>query len=365
MPVGPLPRAPRSILIVMLSAVGDAIQVLPVVMALRRTFPATHISWVIQAGPHSLVNGHQAVDEFVLFRRERGGRKSLSVISGARHLLEAATALRESARRQPGGRFDLLLDFQTYLKAGLLTALAPARVKVGFDHRRARDLNRVFTTHQIPPHPSGFGHIQDQYLEFLTYIGVDPEPFGYGLELTATELLAQSEFFSEMDRPTCAVVVGTSDPRKNWMPDRYCQVMHSLQVDFGLTPIMVGGRSRREEAMAESIRAQMGGMIQDARGGGLRRLLWLLQGSDLVISPDTGPLHMARAMEVPVVGLFGFTNPRRSGPYRRFSHLVADGYARFPGEDYGVSMIRRPGGMARVTVEMVLKKVEEALDLGV
>jgi heptosyltransferase I len=364
MPTGPLPRAPRSILIVMLSAVGDAIQVLPVVMALRRTFPATHISWVIQPGPHSLVDGHQAVDEFVLFHRERRSRKSLSVVAGARNLLEASTALRESARRQPDGRFDLLLDLQTYLKAGLLTALAPARVKVGFDGRRARDLNRVFTTHQIPPHPSGFGHIQDQYLEFLTYIGVDPEPFGYGLELTAAELSAQREFFSQMGGPTCAVVVGTSDPRKNWMPDRYRQVMNSLQEDFGLTPIMVGGRSRGEEAMVESIRAQMGGAIQDARGGGLRRLLWLLQGSNLVISPDTGPLHMARAMEVPVVGLFGFTNPRRSGPYRRFSHLVADGYARFPGEDYGVSMTRRPGGMARVTVEMVLKKVEKALDLG-
>ena len=110
MPTGPLPHAPRSILIVMLSAVGDAIQVLPVVMALRRTFPTTHISWVIQPGPHSLVDGHQAVDEFVLFHRERRSRKSLSFVAGARHLLEAATALRESARRQPGGRFDLLLQ---------------------------------------------------------------------------------------------------------------------------------------------------------------------------------------------------------------------------------------------------------------
>jgi len=102
----------------------------------------------------------------------------------------------------------------------------------------------------------------------------------------------------------------------------------------------------------------------DARGGGLRRLLWLLDGSALVVSPDTGPLHMARAMEVPVVGLFGFTNPKRSGPYRRFTELIVDGYARFPGEDYRVSMDRRPGGMGRITTGMVMEKVELALRSG-
>ena len=80
-----------------------------------------------------------------------------------------------------------------------------------------------------------------------------------------------------------------------------------------------------------------------------------------MISPDTGPLHMARAMETPVVSLFGFTNPKRSGPYRRFSELVVDGYARYSGEVYPVSMERRPGGMGRITPAMVMEKVEHAL----
>jgi len=106
------------------------------------------------------------------------------------------------------------------------------------------------------------------------------------------------------------------------------------------------------------------GEVIDARGGGLRRLLWLLAGSALVISPDTGPLHMARAMEVPVIGLYGFTNPGRSGPYRRYTELVVDGYARFPGEEYEVNMERRPGGMGRITPDRIMEKVELALKSG-
>jgi heptosyltransferase I len=113
--------------------------------------------------------------------------------------------------------------------------------------------------------------------------------------------------------------------------------------------------------MARFLLASGGGEILDARGGGIRRLLWLLDGSRLVISPDTGPLHLANAMGVPVVGLFGFTNPKRSGPYRSSTDLIVDGYARFPGEVYPLNMERREEGMGRISAKMVRKKVAQAL----
>ena len=101
--------------------------------------------------------------------------------------------------------------------------------------------------------------------------------------------------------------------------------------------------------------------VLNARKNDLRHLLWLLDGSALVISPDTGPLHMARAMDTPVVGLYGFTNPKRSGPYARFQDLVVDGYAMYPGEEYPLNRERRRGGMGRITPRMILEKVELAL----
>ncbi len=355
-------EAPNSILLVMLSAVGDAVLVLPIANALRRAFPTTHITWVLQRGPHALVAGHPAVDEFVLVERGTRGRNVRSIARGAYAVGSAAAALRKAANYREGGRFDLVLALQVYLKAGLLTHLAPARVKLGFDRRRARDLNWLFTTHRIPPHPSGFGHIQDQYLEFLRHLGVEPEPLVYGLELTAAERASQKEFFDSLRAPVCALVAGSSDPRKDWTSEGYAEVALRIRADFGLVPVLVGGRGPGEEGMARSLLDRFpDGEVVDARGGGLRRLLWLLDGSALVISPDTGPLHMARAIGTPVVSLFGFTNPKRSGPYRRFTDLVVDGYARRKEEEYGVNMERRKGGMGRITPGMVLEKVELAL----
>ena len=361
-PRGPLLERPRSILVVMMSAVGDAVQVLPVLNALRRSFPEAHITWVLQPGPYSLVRGHGAVDDLVLFRRVRGSGSWPGFLrSGLAAFAETVGRLREVATTRPQGRFDLLLALQVYFKAGLITALAPARVKLGFDRARARDLNWLFTTHRIPPNPSGVAHIQDQYFEFLRHVGVSPEPLEYRLYPSPRERESQRLFFESLDRPACAVILATSDPRKNWTPDGYARVLEGLREDFGLQPVLVGGLSPTETRMAQAVQSRVRGKVVDARRDDLRRLLWLLEGSALVISPDTGPLHMARALEVPVVGLYGFTNPKRSGPYRLFTELVVDGYARHPGETYDVSTERRPGGMGRITAPMVLEKVDLAL----
>jgi len=344
-----------------MSAVGDTVQVLPVVNALKRSLPGTHITWLIQPNPHSLVTGHPAVDEFVLFRRGNRRKTLATLLAGGSALREAGKRLNEAGRAKPGGTFDLVLDLQVYLKAGILTWMAPGRVKLGFDWRRTRDLNWVFTNRRIPPHPEGGAHTQDQYFEFLRYLGVNPEPVEYGLELTPKERLSQSRFFRGWERSACSVVLTSSDPRKDWPASRYAPVLDHLYFDRGLRPVLVGEGSPGELRAAQELSRHTRAPLVRAMGGGLRRLLWLLDGSSLVISPDTGPLHMARAVNVPVVGLYGFTNPKRSGPYRRFEELVVDGFARFPGEDYGIGSARRKGGMGRITPGMVLEKVELAL----
>jgi heptosyltransferase I len=345
----------------MMSAVGDAVQVLPVLTALKRAFPQTRISWLIQPGPHSLVQGHPAVDEFLLFPRGLRGRTPRALASGSQALRNTARALQELGQRQPGGRFDLLLNLQVYFKAGVLTGLTPAHLKLGFDWRRSRDLNWLFTTHRIPQNPERYSHTQDQYLEFLSYLGVDPEPVTYGLSLSGSERDAQQDFFRKAGRPSCALVVASSNPKKDWTAEGYARVAEGLHFDFDLQPRLVGGNSPNEVEMARRITALSRAPIQNSLGDGLRRLLWLLSGSRLVISPDTGPLHMARAMELPVVGLYGYTNPKRSGPYKMFEDLIVDGYARSPNEDYAISPKRRAGGMGRITPMRVLEKVELAL----
>jgi heptosyltransferase I len=346
----------------MMSAVGDAVQVLPVLNGLKRAFPRCRITWLLQPHPYELLRGHPAVDEFILFQRGRRGRDPSALMAGAEVLRTTSRRVREIAQRQPGGSFDLLLNLQVYFKAGVLTGLAPARVKVGFDWHRTRDLNWLFTTHRLPPHPNRFAHTQDQYLEFLRYLGVDPEPVRYDLTLTPEEEHAKHNFSRALSRPACTMVVASSAPRKDWTPEGYARVAEGVYDNLGLQPVLVGGPSPREVAMARKIKENCRAPVLDETGDGLRRLLCLLAGSRVVISPDTGPLHMARALETPVVGLYGNTNPKRSGPYRMFQDLLVDGFARGPEEDYELSPRRRKEGMGRITPDRVLEKVALALN---
>ncbi len=343
--VGP---PPRSVVIVMLSALGDAVHVLPVANALRRAWPGVRITWIVQPVAHALVAGHEAIDDFIVFRRRRG--------AGA---LRSYAELRRALK---GRHFDLLLGLQVYFKAGLITALTPATIKLGFDRARARDLNWLFTNRRIRARP--LGHVQDAYFEFLEALGVDPEPVEWNIRLTDAERAAQRDFFAGLDRPACAFVVGTSKPVKNWMPERFARVIDHVQAEHGLRAVLVGGPSPIERAAADRIRALTREPPVDALGDDVRRLVWLLEGSRLVVSPDTGPLHLARALGTPVVGLYGYTNPRRYAPYRRFEDLIVDGYARYEGEPYRADAGYREDGMARVRVEDVIERVGRALNTG-
>jgi len=328
----------QRVCIVMMSAVGDAVHVLPVINALKRRSPGTHVTWVLQPGPASLVRGHRSVDEIIVFDRSRGWRAFTDV-------------RRELAAR----RFDLVLALQVYFKAGIVTSFTRASVKLGFDLARARDANWLFTTHRIPPHEPQ--HVQDQYFEFLTEIGVPYEPIEWDLGPSPEERPAQQEFASRFDRPIASIVVATSKPEKDWLPERWAEVADALWHDFGLHPVLVGGRSPRELAAERAILERTEHAPYSALGSGLRKLVGILDASSLVLSPDTGPLHMAVALDRPVVSLMGYTNPKRTGPYRRFHDLLIDAYGE-PGENYPISMENRLGRMPRISVRDVLERVE-------
>jgi heptosyltransferase I len=322
----------------MMSAVGDAVHVLPVINALKRHSPQVHITWILQPGPATLVRGHRSVDEILIFDRSKGW------------------AAFQDIRRQLAGReFDLVIALQVYFKAGIVTAFTNARVKLGFDRARARDMNWLFTTHRIPPHPQQ--HVQDQYFEFLTAINVPHEPVEWDLGPRPEERAWQREFFSRFDRPTASIVVATSKPQKDWMPERWAEVCDALWNDFGLQPVLVGGRSPREVHAEQVILDRASSSPHSALGSGLRNLVSILDGSSLVLAPDTGPLHMSVALERPVVSLMGYTNPKRTGPYRKYHDLIVDAYGE-PGENYPISMENRLDRMPKISVRDVLDRVE-------
>jgi heptosyltransferase I len=332
-----LPPAPR-VLVVMMSAVGDAIHALPVVTALKRNDPAAVVTWVLQPGPASMISGHPDVDEIVPFERGRGWRGFADI------------------RRRLGARsFDIVLDLQVYFKASVVTALARSPVKLGFDRARARDLNWLVTTHRIPPRPPQ--HVQDQYFEFLEHLGVPSEPVEWKLGPWASERGWQRSFFADLDRPAVSLVIGSSDPYREWVPERWASLADRLYDAYGLQPVLVGGRSSRELETERRIVKAARRPLVSTLGISLRELVGVLDGSQLVVSLNTAPLHMAVALDRPVISLLGHWNPKRTGPYRRFHDLVIDAYGE-PGEDYPISTEKRPGGMTRIHVDDVLEKVD-------
>lgn len=322
----------------MMSAIGDTVHVLPVVNALKRHASDCRVTWVLQPGPASLIQGHPQVDEILIFERR-----------------PAVRAFSQIVRQLRSRRFDLLLDLQVSLKAGLITALSGAPVRLGFDFRRSLDLNVLFTNRRIPPGPHQ--HVQDQYFEFLRDMGVEPEPVTWNLGPWPEERPAQERFFHSIGRPTVALVIATSDPEKDWVPERWVELVDLLHEDFDLEPVLVGGNSPRERAIERLIlnRARHKPISTLGRTS-LRGLVGVLEGSALVISLDTGPMHMAVALDRPVIALMGYNNPKRVGPYRKFQDLVVDMYGE-DGVDYPITRASRRHRMERIAVADVVEKV--------
>src|SRR3712207_4884860 len=166
----------------MLTAAGDAVHVLPLLNAIKRYNRAAHITWVLQPAPAALVTGHRSIDDIVLFQRALGARGFVQVLG----------ELRSRA-------FDLVLLLQPYLKAGILTAIARAPIKVGLDRARAQDLTWIATNRRLPPAPRR--HVQDEFLEFLDFLGVPREPLEWDLGPRPDERAWQGEFYATFERP--------------------------------------------------------------------------------------------------------------------------------------------------------------------
>ncbi len=333
----------REICMVLLTGLGDVVHGLPVVDALKRAMPERRITWVVEPVAAPVLEAHPAVDRVVVFHKKEGVRGVARLAGELRPL-----------------RFDATLNFNIYFKSVFPTVLSGAPLRLGFDRRRAADGVWLFANRHLPPRPRA--HTQDMFLEFLEPFDAPAEPLAWRLGPTSEERERQAAFFHRFDRPVAAVVPASANPKKDWFPERYAHVLDSLERDFGFAPVIVGGPSKRERDLTAEIVRRTSARPAVELGDGIRRLIWILHGSALVVAPDTGPVHLARAMDVPVVGLYGHTNPWRVGPYRRYQELWVDAYTE-PGEAPDASNAEpKLGRMERITADQVLERVALAVE---
>lgn len=333
----------RRVCIVLLTGLGDVIHGLPFVNALKDDDPSRHITWIVEPMPSEALRHHPSVDEIVVYRKKKGLR-----------------GLMELRRDLAGRRFDLTINLNVYVKSAWPTLLSRAPHRLGFRRDRAAEGTWLAANHHIAPTPRR--HTQDLFFLFLDHLGVPrPDPPEWRITFSDDEKRAQREFFRPLrDRPVVAIVPASANRKKDWFADRYAQVVDALERDFGYRTMLVGGPGEREQAIAREIvdRAQHEPIW--ALGDGVRRLMWLVGGADLVIGPDTGPLHIARGLGVPVIGLFGHTNPWRVGPYRAWEELWIDRYTDPGTPPDPSSFTPRLDRMEQITVPDVLERVQRA-----
>ena len=341
--VGPLDLADvRRIGIVLLTGIGDVVHGLPIANDLKRRAPGRRVLWIAEPAPARVLEHHPAVDEVVVFRKDRG----------ARGVLELAAALR-------GRACDVTLNLQRYFKGVFPSVLSSARVRVGLPRSKTRDGVSLFNTHHLSERP--WCHTQDLLLGFREPLGIPADdPVEWGVTFSTAERAEQAAFFDRFDRPVAGLVVASANRRKDWPAERWGALADALDQELGYRVLLLGGPGQRDREAVAGAAASARTRPVDARTDSVRRMMWLVDGVDLLVAPDTGPLHLAHALETPVVGLFGHTNPARVGPWRRYRELVLDRYTE-PGERPDPSAYDpKLGRMERIAVDDVLERARLA-----
>lgn len=291
----PRPAPPRSICLLRLSALGDATHVVPLVRTLRRAWPEVALAWVIGKAEHRLLEGLEGV-EFLVYDKKTG-------LAGMRLL----------RRQLAGRRFDALLQMQVAARANLLSAFIPAHRRIGYDRARSKDLHGLFVNERIPDRPGI--HVLDAIGSFCEPLGLEQEEVAWHLPVPDGARAWARAQWPDDGKPTLLISPCSSHLLRNWRAERYAAVADHA-AGRGWRVVLCGGRSELERDTADAILAAMRASALDLVGKDtLKQLPALLERADLVLTPDSGPMHIANAMGTKVLGLHAASNPARSGPY--------------------------------------------------
>ncbi|MBV9848722.1 MAG: glycosyltransferase family 9 protein [Armatimonadetes bacterium] len=306
----PLLAEIERLLIVKTSSLGDVIHALPVAQALQAARPGLTLGWVVRRRCADILRSNPAIDRLYVMEN----RPKLGELRRLRRTLRAED-------------YQMALDMQGLLLSGLITGLSGAPVRVGWD--RNREANALFLTHPIVPgrlSQVGVRHEVDLLCGFARALGVNteldefpPQPY-----LAAEGRDKAEDWLCGLRRPCLALNIGAARAYKRWPAEHWVELGRALaERRCGL--VFVGDES--DAALAAGIKAQLPpatNVVDVAGRTTLRELAAVLAECDLVISGDTGPMHLAVAVGTPVVALFGATDPRRHGPYGRRNTVLSD-----------------------------------------
>ena len=338
--------SPDDICVVRLSAIGDTCHALAVVRNLQDNWPDARITWIIGKTEAALLADIPDI-EFIIFDKKAAG---------------AYAGVKKALATQ---RFDVALCMHASMRANRLCRLIPAPIRLGFDRKRARDFQWLFTNRRIP---AAHGeHALDAMMGFARFIGCRPTALRWDIPVSD----ADREFAERHCGKPTVVVSPCSSQRsrnfRNWSVANYVAVIEHLRERYDARVILTGGRSALEQEYGHAIVRRCGGEPVNLIGHtNLKQLAAVLGAADAVVCPDSGPAHVATAVGTPVVGLYATSNPDRTGPYLSRELTVnryPDAVARYLGKSVADlrwgQRVRHPDAMSLIEVRDVIDKIDD------
>jgi heptosyltransferase I len=340
-----LDAAPRSVCLIRLSAIGDTCHAVPLIRTLQHAWPRTRITWIIGRNEARLLSLLPEIEFLTVDKRQ--------------FLAEARRLHTELA----GRRFDLLLDIHVSLRASLLSGLVRAPLKLGFDRARARDFQWLFTNRRIAPRVRE--HVLDSFWGFSDALGITNRRLEWNIPLPDAARAYARRVIPDA-RPTLLISPCSSHSLRNWRPEYYAAVADYAAARWRMRVVLCGGPSTIERQTRDRIVAHTREPPVDRVGRDtLPEMLALLGAATVLLTPDSGPAHMATAVGTPVIGLYAATNPARSGPYlslpwcvNRYPEAARRYLRREPEQLRWWTKIERPGVMDLIQPADVTERLD-------
>ena len=339
---------PESICIVRLSHIGDTCHALAVVRAIQDTWPETQLTWIIGKTEAGLMADIPGI-EFIIFDKRQGRR--------------AYSDLRRQLRSR---RFDVALCMHASMRVNRIYRMIRTPVRLGYDFKRARDLQWLFTNARIPARDRQ--HVLDGMMGFARYIGVPRTTLRWDIPLSSSHREFAADVAAGADRLLAISPCSSQRIRnfRNWRVENYAAAANHAQQKFGCRIVLTGGPTETEKEYGRKIARLCGPDLVNLVGRtSLKELLAVIDVCQLLICPDSGPAHMATTVGTPVIGLYATSNPDRSGPYLS-RELTVNAYPLATGRYLGKTpeelrwgqRVREPGAMDLIRLRDVNAKID-------
>jgi heptosyltransferase I len=338
----------QTLCLLRLSAIGDVCHAVAMVERIQRTRPDIAITWVIGKIEHQLVGDMPNIN-FIVFDKSAG-----------------KVAYQQLQKSLAGQVFDAMFVMQVALRANWVSRHIKAKIKVGFDWSRSKELHSLFINKRIQAKPHA--HVLEGFMGFADAINIPQcEDIRWNIPIPSID----RDWATQQANKLGSFVVispAASKAERNWLPERYAQIADYLNAKkFKI--VLSGGPGKLDKLLGQQITQLTANISQNYIGKtSLKQMLALLQKAQMVIAPDTGPAHMATSVHTPVVGLYAHSNPRRTGPYLSLAY-TASVYDEIVEQQYGKPWDQLPWGtrvkgedlMQQISTAQVIAKIDQLL----